>query len=147
MSSAELRSDFDGCATLFKDFVAQSNMADHRNERQISALTGTNQVRGDYIPDAQWQSMSKEERAAELKAHDDRKNAGGGGGRPRKKGAKTDTRKGGGKLSKFKRAAADWSKAEFKIAKAAVKAMKDEESDDEETVPMKDEDGDAHMFQ
>ena len=148
MSSAELRSDFDGCATLFKDFVAQSNMADHRNERQISALTGnfTNQVRGDYIPDAQWQSMSKEERAAELKAREDRKNAGGGGGRFKKKGAKTDTRKGGGKLSKFKRAAADWSKAEFKIAKAAVKGMKDDESDDEETVPMKDEDGDAHSM-
>ena len=148
MASAELRSDFDGCATLFKDFVAQSNMADHRNERQISALTGnSNQARGDYVPDAQWQSMSKEERAAEIKAREDRKNAGGGGGRPKKKGGKTDTREGGGKqLSKFKRAAAKWSKAEFKIAKAAVKGMKDDESDDEEAVPMKEEDGDAHSM-
>jgi hypothetical protein len=34
----------------------------------------------------------------------------------------------------------------YLIAKAAVKAMKDVESDDEETVPMKEEDGNAHSF-
>ena len=148
MSSAELRSDFDGCATLFKDFVAQSNMADHRNERQISALTG-NKVRGGYVPEDEWQAMSKEERAAEIKARDDRKNAsgGGGGGKPKQGGAKKPgAQKGGGKLSKFKQAAAKWTKAEFKVAKAAVKGMKEEDSDDEETVPMKEGDGDAHSM-
>ena len=148
MSSAELRSDFDGCATLFKDFVAQSNMADHRNERQISALTG-NKVRGGYVPEDEWQAMSKEERAAEIKARDDRKNAsgGGGGGKPKQGGAKKPgAQKGGGKLSKFKQTAAKWTKAEFKVAKAAVKGMKEEDSDDEETVPMKEGDGDAHSM-
>jgi hypothetical protein len=34
----------------------------------------------------------------------------------------------------------------YLIAKAAVKAMKVVESDDEETVPMKEEDGNAHSF-
>ena len=49
----------------------------------------------------------------------------------------------GTKLSKYKKAAATWSKKEFKVAKAAVKALKEEGSDDEEEVPMKDE-KDAH---
>ena len=149
MSSAELRSDFDGCATLYKDFVAQSSMSDHnpRGERQISALTG-NQERGGYIPNAEWQAMSQEERAAEIKAREDRKKAAGGGGGGRKRTKKPDN-KGGAKLSKFKKAAATWNKAEFKIAKAAVKdfkAKKDDGSDDDENVPMKEGDGDAHSI-
>ena len=149
MASVELRSDFDGCATLYKDFVAQSSMSDHtpRGDRQISALTG-NKVRGGYIPNDEWKAMSQDERDAEIKAREDRKNGDGGGGGARKRGAKKpDTRKEGPKLSKFKKAAADWSKAEFKIAKAAVKdfkSLKDNESDEEE-LPMKDGD-DAHSM-
>ena len=74
MASADLRSDFDACAylSLFKDFVAQSNMSYHnpRGERQISALTG---VRGGYVPNDEWKAMSQEEKAAEYKAREDRK--------------------------------------------------------------------------
>ena len=92
--------------------------------------------------------MSQEERAAEIKAREDRKKAAGGGGGGRKRTKKPDN-KGGAKLSKFKKAAATWNKAEFKIAKAAVKdfkARKDDGSDDEENVPMKEGDGDAHSI-
>ena len=144
MASAELRNDFDGCATLYKDFVAQSNMNDHnpKGERQISALTG-DKVRGGYVPDAEWRAMSQEEKAAELKAREDRKKAAAGNGKKRGGGNKNDPRGVGTKLSKYKKAAATWSKKEYKVAKAAVKALKEEGSDDEETVPMKDE-KDAH---
>jgi hypothetical protein len=43
MASAKLRNSFDACATLCKVFVAQSNMNNHSNEHQISALTGNPQ--------------------------------------------------------------------------------------------------------
>ena len=52
-------------------------------------------------------------------------------------GGKTNTHHRKVKLSKFQKAASKWNKAEFKIAKAAVKGMKDVESDKEEEVSIK----------
>ena len=49
MASSELRNNFDNCATLYKDFVAQSNMNDHSNDRQISALDGKTPRGGLYL--------------------------------------------------------------------------------------------------
>lgn len=149
MASAELRSNFDNCATLYKDFVAQSNMNDHSNDRQISALSG-NAPKGGYVPKEEWNAMSHEERAAELLARENRKNGSDGG--YKKKGGNGG--KGGGKanphhkkkFSKIQVVAAKWTKAEQKVAKAAIKSMKDVSSDDEEEIKMKDNDGDTHSM-
>jgi hypothetical protein len=51
------------------------------------------------------------------------------------------------KLSKIQKVAAKWSKAEQKVAKAAIKGMKRDNSDEEEEVKMKDEDGGHSMRQ
>jgi hypothetical protein len=99
-------------------------------------------VHGGYVPDAEWRAMSQEDKAAELKAREDRNKAAAGNGKKRG-GNKNDPRGAGTKLSKYKKAAETWTKKEYKVAKAAVKALKEGGSDDEETVPMKDE-KDAH---
>jgi hypothetical protein len=124
MASPELRTNFDACATLFKDFVSQANMNDHSNERQVSALSGNILASTRYVPTEKWNALSQDERDA---VDDARKNArrlaaeqgqGSEQGRGRKRGKggdKTDSHH-KKKPSKIQKVAAKWSKAEQKVA-------------------------------
>ena len=153
MASPELRTNFDACATLFKDFVSQANMNDHSNERQVSALSGNILASTRYVPTEQWNALSQDERDA---VDDARKNArklaaerAAEQGRSRKRGKggdKTDSHH-KKKLSKIQKVAAKWSKAEQKVAKAAIKGMKGDDSDDEHDVKMKEGDDGHNMRQ
>ena len=59
MASAELRTDFDRCTTLFKDFLAQDKL--NGVERQISAVSVDSGKNLSYVPKDQWHSMSQAE--------------------------------------------------------------------------------------
>jgi hypothetical protein len=72
MASPELRTNFDACATLFKDFVSQVNVNDHSNEHQVSTLTGIILADTRYVPTEQWNALSQDEKEA---VDDARKNA------------------------------------------------------------------------
>ncbi len=93
MLDSTLKSDFDGCVTLFKDFIRSD---DYQGERNISAVdsgdTKKATIEDDrYIPKEEWSQMSSEQRAKIVKARADRraKSGGKGGG---KRDDKTPTR-------------------------------------------------------
>ena len=89
MANPDLRTNFNPCVTLFKDFVAQEKSA-NGTDWQISAVNsaggagaGTN-TNDRYVPDPEWQAMPKDEKdkiiAARKTARKATKKAGGGGG-------------------------------------------------------------------
>ena len=143
MANADLRTDFNACVTLFKDFIAQERSA-NGTERQIAAATSAGGGDNDYnryVPDPEWQGLSQDEKdkftAARKAAREAKKKAGGGGGSG-----------GGGKgktTPKKNAKQAKWMKKEIKrqVSKALT-AKDDDDDDDEEKVPMKQEDGAGH---
>ena len=140
MANADLRTDFNACVTLFKDFIAQERSANGA-ERQISAASsagGGNSIDYNrYVPDPEWQELSKDERdkytAARKAAREAKKASKGGGGGDGKNKDKSPK-----KNSKQ----AKWMKKEIKRQEAKALTAKDD--DDEEEVPMKGEDGGGH---
>ena len=94
MANADLRTYFNACVTLFKDFIAQERSA-NGNEQQVASLNvtgGSSDPNDRYVPDPEWQAMSKDEkvkiRAAREAARKAKKAGGGGngGGNGKKKG-------------------------------------------------------------
>ena len=144
LANAELRTDFDKCTTLFKDFLAQDKI--NGVERQIGAVGLKGGLKLSYVPKDQWNSLSPAEQN-EVKAGRDaekaRRSAQGGGGKGGGGG-------GGDKGTKPKGGKAPWkdkrgfNKAVKKEVKRQVSALgikkppgdADDGSDDEE--PMKD---------
>ena len=67
MANADLRTNFNACVTLFKDFIAQERSTQATN-RQIAAVeggggtVGGNNTNNRYMPDPEWQAMPKDER-------------------------------------------------------------------------------------
>ena len=94
------------------------------------------------MPDPEWQTLAQDEKdkytAAPKAAREAKKKAGGGGtgggGGGKKKGAQKKS-----KQSK-------WMKREVKRQVAKALSARDGDEDDEETVPMKQEDGDGHKM-
>jgi hypothetical protein len=139
MASAELRTDFDRCTTLFKDFLAQDKL--NGVERQISAVNVDSGKNLSYVPKDQWHSMSpaeqdqvKADRAAE-KALRQAQGKGGKGSL----GGKNGKAKSKGKQMKFKDKRG-FNRAVKKEVTRQIKALSQkpaagEDSDDEE-VPM-----------
>ena len=143
MANPDLRTNFNACVTLFKDFIAQERSA-NGNERQVAALTLGNSGGSDpnnrYVPDPEWQAMSKDERdnviAARKAALQARRAGGGNSG-----GGKGKGKKGGARKSRQTK----WMKKEVKrqvaMALSAKGGDKDDDDNDEEELPMKTEDG------
>jgi len=143
IANAALRANFYACVNLFKDFIAQERSA-NGNERQVAALTLGNSGGSDpndrYVPDPEWQAMSKDERdkviATRKAARQARKAGGGSSG-----GGKGKGKKGGARKSRQTK----WMKKEVKrqVAMAfSVKCGDDNDEDNgEEELPMKTEDG------
>jgi hypothetical protein len=144
MANANLRSDFNACVALFKDFIAQERSANGA-ERQISAVASAGGVNNDYdryVPDPEWQALDKDEKdkyiAARKAAREAKKKSGGGGG-----GGGGGKKKGGAhKKSKQSK----WMKREVKRQVAKALTAREGDDDDEETVPMKKGDGDGHSM-
>jgi hypothetical protein len=143
MANAELRTDFNACVTLFKDFISQERSANGA-ERQISSATSTGGGGGDtdynrYVPDPKWQGLAQDERdkytAARKAAREAKKKAGGGGGGGGGKGKATP---------KKNPKQAKWMKKEIKRQVAKALTVKDDDDDDE--VPMKDDEGGGHSM-
>ena len=112
MANANLRTDFNACVTLFKDFVAHERSA-NGNDWQVAALNvtgGSDSNPNDrYPPDPEWQAMSKDERTKIIAARDasrKAKKAGKGGCKVR------NGKKKGGTHRKYK--ASKWVKREVK---------------------------------
>ena len=140
MANADLRTNFNACVTLFKDFIAQERST-QATDWQIAAVEGGggtgggNNTNDRYVPDPEWQAMPKDERdkiiAARKAAREAKKKAGGGKG-------------GGGGKGKgpHKKKQAKWMRKEItrQVAKALTARDKDDD-DDEEEVPMKEKDG------
>jgi hypothetical protein len=87
MANANLRTDFNACVTLFKDFIAQERSA-NGNDQKIAALNVTGDSSSNpndcYVPDPEWQAMSKDERAKVIAARNascNAKKTGKGGGK------------------------------------------------------------------
>ena len=141
MASAELRTDFDRCTTLFKDFLAQDKL--NGVERQISAVNVDNGKDLSYVPKDQWHSMSPAEQnqvKADRAAEKARRQAQGEGGKG-SGGAKNGKAKSKNKQMKFKDKRG-FNRAVKKEVTRQIKALSQkpaagEDSDDDE-VPMKD---------
>jgi hypothetical protein len=143
MSNPDLRTNFNACVTLFKDFIAQERYA-NGNERQVAALTLGNNGGSDpndrYVPDSEWKAMSKDERdkiiATRKAARQARKDGGNSSG-----GGKGKGKKGGARKSRQTK----WMKKEVKRQVAKVFSAKsgddNDEDNGEEELPMKTEDG------
>ena len=140
MANADLRTDFNACVTLFKDFIAQERSANGA-ERQVSAASsagGGNSIDYNrYVPDPEWQELSKDEidkytaaRKAAREAKKASKGGGGGDGKNKDKSPKKNSKQ------------AKWMKKEIK--RQVAKALTAKDDDDEEEVPMKGEDGGGH---
>jgi len=146
MASADLRTDFDKCTTLFKDFLAQDKI--NGIERSVSAVGIEGAPSLSYVPKEEWNNMTqaqKDEIDAGRKAQKARRSAkgegggkgggGGGGGGGKNKG------KDNAKSAKWKKRgiAKLISKAvDRKIKALSSKAGDDDEDSEEEQVPMKD---------
>ncbi len=141
MASAELRTDFDRCTTLFKDFLAQDKL--NGVERQISAVNVDSGKNLSYVPKDQWHSMSPAEQdqvKADQAAEKARRQAQGKGGKG-SGGAKNGKAKSKNKQMKFKDKRG-FNRAVKKEVTRQIKALSQkpaagEDSDDDE-VPMKD---------
>ena len=145
MANADLRTDFNACVTLFKDFIAQERSANGA-ERQVSAVDsaggGKKNPDDRYVPDPEWQSMPKDERDKIIAARNATRKAkksgsgGGGGG-----GGNGKARKGNPKQAK-------WMKKEVKrlVANAMTARDKANVDEDEEEVAMKTDDGGGHKM-
>jgi hypothetical protein len=145
MANADLRTDFNACVTLFKDFIAQERSANGA-ERQVSAVDsaggGKKNPDDRYVPDPEWQSMPKDERDKIIAARNATRKAkksgsgGGGGG-----GGNGKARKGNPKQAK-------WMKKEVKrlVANAMTARDKVDDDDEEGEVAMKTEDGNGHKM-
>ena len=102
MASAELRTDFDKCTTLFKDFLAQDKL--NGVERQIGAVGVDSVQKLSYVPKDQWLNMSPSEQEqvkADQAAEKARRLAQGEGGKG-SGGARNGKAKSKGKQPKFK---------------------------------------------
>jgi hypothetical protein len=145
MANADLRTNFNACVTLFKDFIAQERSA-NGNERQISALNvtgGSSDPNDRYVPDPEWQAMSKDERdkvRAAQEASRKAKKAGGGGN-----GGGNGKKKGGANAHKKSKQSKSMKK-EVKRQVAAALSKQSGDDEDEEKVPMKTDDGDGHKM-
>jgi len=94
MANAGLRTNYNACVTLFKDFITQERSS-NGNERQVAALNitwGSGSDPNDrYVPDPEWQAMPKDEKTKIIAAREDASKAkkadggGSGGGNGRKK--------------------------------------------------------------
>ena len=81
MASADLRTDFDKCTTLFKDFLAQDKI--NGIERSVSAVGIEGAPSLSYVPKEEWNNMTqaqKDEIDAGRKAQKARRLAKGEGG-------------------------------------------------------------------
>jgi hypothetical protein len=86
MANAKLRTNFNACVTLFKDFIAQERY-NQATDWQIAAVEGSggagggNNTNDRYLPDPEWQAMPKDERdkiiSARKAACEAKKKAGG----------------------------------------------------------------------
>jgi hypothetical protein len=64
MANANLRTNFNTCVPIFKDFIAQERSA-NGNERQIAALNvtgGSSDPNNRYVPDPGWHAIPKDEK-------------------------------------------------------------------------------------
>ena len=132
MANADLRTNFNACVTLFKDFIAQERST-QATDWQIAAFKGGGGAVGGsntndrYVPDPEWQAMPKDERdkiiAARKAACEAKKKAGCGKG-------------GGGGKGKgpHKKKQAMWMRKEitFQVDKALTARDKDDNNDKEE---------------
>ncbi len=135
MSDDDLRTDYDKCITLFKDFVRRNNV--EVNVSTVATVAGTPvQFRAEddrYVPPAEWVTLTEEQKTAVRAARAARQKKNGDGGKPKPKGKGS-----GAKIAKVR------VKAQKKMIKRYVKSLlskpKEDASDedDEEDVPMKD---------
>ena len=140
MASAELRTDFDKCTTLFKDFLAQDKL--NGVERSVAVVgQGPNLS---YVPKDEWNKLSQSEKDAVDEGRKAekacRQEQGGGGGKGGGGG-------GSGTKPKSKDKKAKWAKCGFikhlnKAVDCRIKALesskKAEDDDENDEVPMKD---------
>ena len=129
MANANLRTNFNACVTLFKDFIAQERST-QATDRQIAAVKGGGRTGGGnntndcYVPDPEWYTVPKDERdkiiSARKAACEAKKKAGGrkGGGGGKGKGP-------------HKKKHAKWMKKEItcQVAKALTLREKDYDND------------------
>jgi hypothetical protein len=142
MANADLRTNFNACVTLFKDFIAQERSVNGA-EWQISAANsvgGGNNDYDHYVPDPEWQALAQDEKdkyvaarkaAREAKKKAGRGSGGGGGGKGKANPKKNPMQ-------------AKWMKKEIKRQVAKALTAKDNDDKDKEEVPMKEEDGGGH---
>ena len=140
MSDADLRSDFTGCVTLFKDFIRQM-APEPGGGRNISAVGTGTAVDDRYAPDAEWKALSQEQRDAIYKARAERRANGGGGGgggkggRGGKNPTKTPTKH---KTRQSKIAKLVAKAVNRRIASMAKEKAKDDDEEDEVEEEMND---------
>ncbi len=145
MANANLRTNFNACVTLFKDFIAKERSA-NGNERQIDALNvtgGSSDPNDRCVLDPECQAMSKDERdkvRAAREASRKAKKAGGGGS-----GGGNGKKKGGANAHK-KSKHSKWVKKEVKRQVAEALSKQSGNDDGEEEVPMKGDDPDGHTM-
>ena len=149
MSDVSLKSDFDGCVTLFKEFIRSDDYQDVSIQRNISAVEGNpgqliNPKDDRFIPPDEWKEMTddqkekhKQARAARRALQKKQKGKGGG--------TDNHTSGGGGDANKRKRRKSNISKMVNKIVKRRIAALKngkeeDDDSDGETLEDMKSED-------
>ena len=137
MSDVSLKSDFDGCVTLFKEFIRSDDYQDVSIQRNISAVEGNpgqsiNPKDDRFIPPDEWREMTddqkekhKQARAARRALQKKQKGKGGG----------TDdhTSGGGGDANKRKRRKSNISKMVNKIVKRRIAALKTGKEDDDDS--------------
>ncbi len=143
MASADLRTDFDKCTTLFKVFLAQDTI--NGIERGVSVVGIKGGANLSYVPKEEWNKLSqtqrdkidegrKAQKACRLaKGNGGGKGGGGGGGSGKTKVKDKD------KSAKWKKRGI--SKLINKAVDRKIKALNsktEDDKEDEEEVPMKD---------
>ena len=134
MSDDSLRTDYDKCITLFKDFVRRNHV--EVSVATAAAVAGTPGFKAEddrYVPPAEWVTLTEEQKTAVRSARAARQKKNGEGGKPKPKGKGS-----GAKVAKVR------AKAQKKMIKRYVKSLLSKpredasDEDNEDEIPMKD---------
>ena len=134
MSDDSLRTDYDKCITLFKDFVRRNHV--EVSVATVATVAGTPGFKAEddrYVPPAEWVTLTEEQKTAVRAARAARQKKNGEGGKPKPKGKGS-----GAKVAKVR------AKAQKKMIKRYVKSLLSKpredasDEDDEGEIPMKD---------
>ena len=125
MSDVSLKSNFDGCVTLFKEFIRSNDYQEGSTQCNISAMSGSpgesvNLGNDRFVPPVEWNKMTHDQKEKHKQAHAacraiQKKQKGNGGG------AGIGTSGGGGAR---KRCKSDILKLVTKIVNCKIAALK-----------------------